>query len=83
MQRALSAQNISCLGRTIISLPGEGGGDKKAYFFLFAATNNLCGGLHTIYFGLLRLQINIFSLSGSANNLFQHFPFPTPLANRI
>ena len=68
---------------------GGRGGDKhcfackKLIFFLFAATNNLCGGLHTIYFGLLRLQIILFSLSGSANNLLQHFPFPTPLANSI
>ena len=63
---------------------GRGGGDKHCFackklnFFLFAATNNLCGGLHTIYFGLLRLQIILFSLSGSANNLFQPFSVPHP-----
>ena len=77
---ALSAQNISCWGRTIIFLTG--GRDKNCFackqliFFFFAAANNLFGGLHTIYFGLLRLQIIHFSVNGSANNLFQNFPFP-------
>ena len=73
----MANKNLETL--TIISLPGEGGGgggrDKKLIFSFLQQ--------QTIYFGLLCLQIILFSVSGSANNLFQHFPFPTPLANRI
>ena len=49
---------------------------NNLFFFLFAAANNLFGGLHTIYFSFFRLQIIHFSVNGSANNLFQNFPFP-------
>ena len=49
---------------------------QTTYYFLFSAANNVIGGLHIIYFSLLRLQIIHFSVYSSVNNWFQDFWFP-------
>ena len=82
--RALSAQNISCLGRTIISLPGEGGGEinivlhAKNLFFPFCSNKQFRWGFTYNLFRFIALENNSFQSFWFCKQFISTFSVPHP-----